>query len=68
MGGGSVVAFRQLDGMLTALRLVYRRPWENDVAPLEIFEVTVTVIVGEVDRDAVQIEVRSGYGNCPYLS
>lgn len=53
-GGKVALRFEGVGAGQTALRLVYRRPWENDVAPLEIFEVTVTVLPGEVDRDALQ--------------
>ena len=42
-GGTMVLTFKALQPGTTTLTLVYHRPWETDVAPLQTFSVTVTV-------------------------
>jgi inhibitor of cysteine peptidase len=42
-GGTLVLTFKALEPGTTTLTLVYHRPWETDVAPLQTFSVTVTV-------------------------
>lgn len=42
-GGKVALRFEGVGAGQTALRLVYRRPWENDVEPLETFEVQIDV-------------------------
>jgi inhibitor of cysteine peptidase len=42
-GGILVRTFKALEPGTTTLTLVYHRPWETDVAPLQTFSVTVTV-------------------------
>lgn len=39
----SVLRFQAIAEGRSVLRLVYRRPWESDVEPLEIFEVHIEV-------------------------
>jgi len=42
-GGVFKFTFKALAAGSTSLKLVYHRPWEEDVEPLEVFEVTVNV-------------------------
>jgi inhibitor of cysteine peptidase len=42
-GGNLTLTFKALKAGTTTLTLVYHRPWETDVAPIETFTVTVTV-------------------------
>ncbi|KAF0107751.1 MAG: inhibitor of cysteine peptidase [Anaerolineaceae bacterium] len=42
-GGTLVLTFKTLQAGTTALTLVYHRPWETDVEPLQVFSVTLTV-------------------------
>jgi len=43
IGGVYVAEFRASGSGKTLLKLVYRRPWEEGVAPKKVFEVTVSV-------------------------
>lgn len=45
VGAGGIFTFRfvPLKSGTTSLRLVYHRPWEKNVKPLRVFELTVTV-------------------------
>ncbi|RPH60193.1 MAG: hypothetical protein EHM81_06725 [Chloroflexi bacterium] len=42
-GGRQVFRFEALKAGQTTLTLVYRRPWEKDVAPIDTYSLTVTV-------------------------
>lgn len=42
-GGLSILRFQAVATGRTMLRLAYRRPWENDVEPLKMFEVYIEV-------------------------
>jgi predicted secreted protein len=42
-GGVQNLRFEAVNSGQTALKLVYRRPWEVDVEPTETFSVQVTV-------------------------
>ena len=42
-GGSLTLVFKALEPGATSLVLVYHRPWEANVAPLDTFKVTVTV-------------------------
>ena len=42
-GGNLTLTFRALKPGTTVLTLVYHRPWETDVEPVDIFSVTVTI-------------------------
>jgi inhibitor of cysteine peptidase len=42
-GGTLVLTFKVLQSGTTALTLVYHRPWETDVEPIQTFSVTLTV-------------------------
>lgn len=42
-GGHEIRQFVAIAGGVTALELVYHRPWERDAPPAELFEVTVAV-------------------------
>lgn len=42
-GGTLTLTFRAIQPGTTTLVLVYHRPWETDVEPLDTFSVTVTV-------------------------
>ena len=41
--GTMTLRFRAVEAGQQVLQLVYRRPWETDVPPLDTFEVTVIV-------------------------
>lgn len=53
-GGKLVLHFRAMAMGQTALRLVYHRPWEEDVEPLKTFEVNITVQTHESDEHPIQ--------------
>jgi inhibitor of cysteine peptidase len=42
-GGSLTLTFRVLKTGPAALTLVYHRPWETNVAPLQTFSITATV-------------------------
>ncbi len=42
-GGRSIVRFRTVKGGKTSVRLIYRRPFENDVAPLKEYTLLIDV-------------------------
>jgi inhibitor of cysteine peptidase len=42
-GGTFSLDFKAVGSGMTSLQLVYRRPWEPDVPPIQTFEVTVVV-------------------------
>ncbi|MCX6056312.1 MAG: protease inhibitor I42 family protein [Chloroflexi bacterium] len=42
-GGVYTYKFNALKAGTTTLKLIYRRPWEKDISPLETFKVTVEV-------------------------
>jgi len=42
-GGTLTLTFKALKAGTTALTLVYHRPWETGIDPIDTFEVTVTV-------------------------
>ncbi len=42
-GGVEILRFEAVASGQTALKLVYHRPWEEDVSPEETFEVTIVV-------------------------
>lgn len=42
-GGTLTLTFKTLKAGTATLNLVYHRPWETDVEPLETFSITVTV-------------------------
>jgi inhibitor of cysteine peptidase len=42
-GGTLVLTFKVLQSGTTALTLIYHRPWETDVEPIQTFSVTLTV-------------------------
>jgi inhibitor of cysteine peptidase len=42
-GGILTLTFKALQAGTTTLTLIYHRPWETDVAPIDTFLVTVTV-------------------------
>ena len=42
-GGSLTLTFKALKAGTTTLTLVYHRPWETDVAPIDTYTVTVTV-------------------------
>jgi len=42
-GGSLTLTFKALKAGTTTLTLIYHRPWETDVAPIDTFSVTVTV-------------------------
>jgi inhibitor of cysteine peptidase len=42
-GGTETFRFRALASGQTTLQLIYRRPWEQDVPPIETFTLTATV-------------------------
>jgi inhibitor of cysteine peptidase len=42
-GGSLTLTFKALKPGATTLTLIYHRPWETDVAPIDTFSVTVTV-------------------------
>lgn len=42
-GGAHGWVFRAVEKGMSAIRLVYRRPWEKDVAPAQTFTLTVVV-------------------------
>ncbi len=42
-GGRITLHFEAAASGRTGLKLVYRRPWENNIAPLDSFEITVAV-------------------------
>ena len=50
-GGKLVLHFRAMSMGQTTLRLVYHRPWEEDVEPLKTFTVNVAVRSGEVPAE-----------------
>ena len=42
--GGSIIHhFEAIKSGQTQLKLIYHRPWETDVAPIKIFEITIVV-------------------------
>jgi inhibitor of cysteine peptidase len=43
VGGTMILTFKAISTGTTTLTLVYHRPWEADVAPIQTFSVTVTV-------------------------
>jgi inhibitor of cysteine peptidase len=43
VGGTMVLTFKAIDTGSVVLILFYHRPWEADVAPIQTFEITVTV-------------------------
>jgi len=42
-GGTLTLTFKALQAGTATLNLVYHRPWETDVEPIETFSVTVTI-------------------------
>jgi len=50
-GGKLVMHFRAMATGQTTLRLVYHRPWEEDVEPLKTFTVNIAVRSGEVPAE-----------------
>ena len=50
-GGKLTLRFHAMATGQTTLRLVYHRPWEEDVAPLKTFEVNIAVRSGEVPAE-----------------
>lgn len=42
-GGVQILRFETVSGGQTTLKLVYRRPWEEDMEPAEIFSIQVIV-------------------------
>ncbi len=52
-GGKFIFSFVPRKPGTTSLKLVYHRPWEKDVKPLRVFELTVTVAAGKGISHAV---------------
>ena len=50
-GGKLTLCFQAMATGQTTLRLVYHRPWEEDVEPLKTFKVNVAVRSGEVPAE-----------------